>query len=196
MKKRVFLLMALLMVVVSGCASKGDVAGKSPEKAKPASVVSLRNEYDDSVFERKKEVKPAYAISEAIYGLKYDVPSYMHKSDDAGRGYQVYVDHDDNHVRYVSCQVLSDAWSGIDLKDISEVSYADVVFEEMTGNDGDGYRRSAHYFFMTDKTNAGEHEMQVLVSVTADSDESCNEALEHIMGSMDFSDFYFDNFAE
>ena len=135
-------------------------------------------------------------ISDAIYGLKYDVPSYMHKSDDAAGGYQIYVDHDDNHVSYVSCQVLSDAWPDVELKDMSELSYDDVVYEEMVGNDGDGYRRSAHYFFVTDKTNAGAQEMQVLVSVTADSDEFCTETLEHIMGSMDVSDFYFDNFAE
>lgn len=199
MKKKVFLLLMTLMMVVAGCSSGGKELTDSElsKKAKPAHAVSLRNDYDDSAFEHKEKAKPEYVIGEDVYGLRYDVPSYMHKSDDSSRkGYLVYIDNDDNGVSYVSCQVSSDAWPDVELKDISEIGMDDAVYEETTGNAGDGYRKSAHYFFMTDKTNAGEHEMQVLVTVTAGSEESCVDVLQHIMESMDFSEFYFDNFAE
>lgn len=197
MKKRLLLvaILVLSMVQLAACGSKVDTDDVKT-KAKPAPVVSLRNPPDDSKFDRVPEKVPEYVTGGPIYGMTCDVPSYMHRSEDAGTGYLVYVDHDENPVRYVSCQVTSDAWSDVELKDLADIGYEDVVFEDMTGNDGDGYRRSAHYFFVTDRTNAGEHEMQVLVSVTADSEASCNETLERIMRSMDFSEFYFDGFAE
>lgn len=194
MKKRFIAIMAALcMLQLTACGSNTDA---DAAKAKPAPAISLRNAPDNSKFDKVPKKAPEYVTGDAIYGMTCDVPSYMHRSDDAGTGYLVYVDHDGNPVRYVSIQVTSDAWPDIELRDVSEKGYGDAVFEDMTGNDGDGYRRSAHYFFVTDRTNAGEHEMQVLVSVTADSEASCNEALENIMRSVDFSEFYFDGFAE
>lgn len=197
MKKGVLLLMSLLMVGQLSACGKNE-ADLAPDvfKAESSHAVQLRNEPDDSLFEQKAEMPAGYMTTDSFYGLVYEVPDYMNRSEDDSSSYMTYVNHDEKPVSYVSCQVTTDAWSDIELKDVSEISYDDAVFEDMTGNKGDGYRRTAHYFFTTDQTNAGEHEMQVLVSVVGDSEKSCDETLSHIMQSMDFSEFYFDNFAE
>lgn len=135
----------------------------------------------------------SYVDVDGPCGIELEVPEYMRASDRNSDGNYDWFASDEK-IRYVYVQVSGDAWPD-ELKDISDITVDDVVWEDMTKHD-DTFMLTGHYFFTTDKTNIGEHEIQVLFGVHADSERAAEMEAKHVAETLDFSNFYFDRFAE
>lgn len=163
-----------------------DVENKSPR-------LSMRNKDEGPAV--PDEDGGFYARSEQVYGIRFDVPANMMFDKENLENHSVlcYYDLSDGaDVSYIEVEVYGDAWG--DIVSIDELTPDKAVYEDVTVSD-DGANGAFHYFFVTDKTNAGEHEMQVLVHMTAKNEKALSRELVHVAKTMDLSNFYYDNFS-
>lgn len=168
------------------------------ERADESGVVES-DETETVELEIEQPVMNGYVTSEPIYGIRTQVPAYLQYDEDEMLNHKelVYHCHDDGaDVSYVSVDVSSDAWGTVELCDVGELTPDKAVYEDPVVGDDD-CRQSAHYFFTSDSNNFGsDNEFQVIVHVSGKDEASVNRELTAIMAGMDFSGFYFDNFAE
>lgn len=194
-------MMALIAGVLTGCGNhkkqdepkngkKNEMIEEEMPLVEDDSQPAVTDENDIAA-----ETESSYMRVDGLYGLSYEVPEYMTYSE-GGTSMENYYNFDGNPVSYITCEVNSGVSPDPDMKDMFELEPGDITYESFGGDEENGYKYTGHYVFLTDKTNAGTHEMQVIMSVTGATEQIAVEECERLMRSIDFSEFYFDNFAE
>lgn len=151
--------------------------------------------------EADADVPHGLQVTDSLYGVTMQVPDYL-DLDAEGLMDHHFLDYygsysDEPDVYHVGLEIISSVWDLDAVKPLADVTPDDWVLECDGEVDEDGYAMGVGHIFFTDgRSNAGEHEFQALVYVTAKGEELTEQTLREVMGSLDFSDFYFDNFAD